>query len=89
MIRRFDFRSVLLAGAFLALGFLIADRMTRADAAPAPAAQDAPQSFSGTDGAVVMKVNGVPTLILVRGAKLWRVDPSATGHSRSFATVGE
>ena len=89
MVRRFDFRSVLIAAAFFAIGFLVADRMTRVEAAQAPAPQESSQAFSGTDGAVVMKVNGVPNLIIVRAAKLWRVDPSGTGHQRSFATVGE
>ena len=90
MLRRLDVRSLLLACAFFALGFLVADRMTRADAAQAAPLQEAGmQSFSGTDGAVVMKVNGVPNLIIVRAAKLWRVDPSARGHNASFATIGE
>ena len=90
MLRRFDVRTVLLAGAFFALGFLVADRMTRVEAVTAAATQESTTpSFSGTDGAVVMKVNGVPNLIIVRGPKLWRVDPSGTGHVRSFATIGE
>jgi len=89
MNTRFDFRSVLIAAAFFAIGFLVADRMARVDAAPPAAVQDGVQGFSGTDGAVVMKVNGVPNLIIVRASKLWRVDPSGMGHNRSFATVGE
>lgn len=91
MLQRFDFRSALIAVAFFAIGFLVADRMTRAEAAPSPvsAAQDAGQGFSGTEGTVVVKVAGVNQLILVRGAKLYRVDPAGAGHFRSFATIGE
>jgi hypothetical protein len=89
MLRRFDFRAALIAVGFFAIGFLVADRMTRVEAAPLPSMQDNGQAFSGNDGAVVMKVNGVPNLIIVRGAKLWRVDPSSRGHNASFATVGE
>jgi hypothetical protein len=89
MLRRFDFRSLLLAGAFFALGFQVADRMTRVEAAPLPSLQDNGQAFSGNDGAVVMKVGGVQQLIIVRAAKLYRVDPAGAGHFRSFATIGE
>ena len=89
MLRRFDFRSVLVAIAFFTVGFLVADRMTRAEAAPAPSVQEGAQSFSGTDGAMMTKINGAPTLIVLRAAKIWRVDLTASGHNRSIATIGE
>jgi len=89
MLRRFDFRAVLIAVSFFAIGFLVADRMTRAEAAPVSALQDNGQAFSGDNGAVVMKVGGTQQLIIVRAAKLYRVDPAGAGHFRSFATIGE
>jgi hypothetical protein len=89
MLRRFDFRAALIAASFFAIGFLVADRMTRVEAAPLSSMQDNGQAFSGNDGAVVMKVGGVPQLIIVRAAKLYRVDPAGAGHFRSFATIGE
>ncbi len=89
MVRRVDLRSLLIAVAFFAIGFLVADRMSRVEAS-APAAQEAAApSFSGADGAVVMKVNGVPNLVIVRGTKVWKIDPTGSGHARSFMTFGE
>src|SRR5258707_798395 len=56
MIRWMDLRSVLLAGAFFALGFLVADRMTHVSASPSASLQDSNgAAYSGTDGAIAAK----------------------------------
>lgn len=84
MLRRFDFRAVLIAVAFFTVGFLVADRMTRAEAAPrsVAAAQDGAAAFSGQDGALVVKANNIPYLILVRGSKIYRVDATGAGNAK-------
>ena len=85
MFRRFDFRATLIAVAFFAIGFLVADRMTRAEAAPtaAPAADgDVAAGFSGTDGALVTKIGNLTYLIIVRGNKVYRMDAGGAGNSK-------
>ena len=82
MNRWMNLRSALLAGAFFALGFFVADRMTHAGATPLPFAQDSNgAAFSGTDGAVVLKNQ----LYVIRGSKIYRIDPSSGGAQRAWA----
>ena len=74
MTRTFDFRSLLLASAFLVLGFLIGSRMTAAEAHPAAGTgDDRAPSFAGSTGCVV--VDG--TIIVVRDSKIWKLPLSA------------
>jgi hypothetical protein len=81
MKRWMDLRSVLLAGAFFALGFLLADRMTPAGAAPLPSPQDSNgAAFSGTDGAVVLRNQ----IYVIRGGRIYRLDPSTGGTQRHW-----
>lgn len=86
MPRRFDFRAALIAAAFFAIGFLVADRMTRAEAAPASAPraaeQDAAAAFSGQDGALVTRIGNITYLLVVRGNKVYRMDAGGAGNAR-------
>ena len=61
MNRWMDLRSVLIAGAFFALGFLVADRMTHAGASSPLVAQDGNgAAFSGADGAIAARSHPHP-----------------------------
>ena len=76
MNRWMNFRSAFLAGLMFALGFFVADRMTNAGASPLPVAQEGSgAAFGGADGAVVVKSH----LLVIRGHKVYRIDPSGTG----------
>jgi len=91
MLRRFDFRAALIAVAFFAIGFLVADRMTRVDAATRRAApeQDGAAAFSGPDGALVVKANNIPYLLIVRGSKVYRVDATGAGNAKPTFHITE
>jgi hypothetical protein len=81
MNRWMNLRSALLAGAFFVLGFFVADRMTHAGASSLPVAQDGNgAAFSGTDGAVVLKSQ----LYIIRGPRIYRIDPSTGGAQRPW-----
>jgi hypothetical protein len=87
MNRWTNLKSALLAGAFFALGFLVADRMTNAGANSVPVAQDGNgAAFSGTDGAVVVKTH----LLVFRGRKIYKIDPLAPGGAqRPWGEIGD
>ncbi len=77
---KMDFRSVLLALAFAAIGFLAADRMSAAQARPAPlpapAAGD--PGFSGTSGAMAI---GVDWVVIVRDNKVYKLNIGKGGDN--------
>jgi len=86
MSRWMDLRSALLAGAFFALGFLLADRMTHVSASPSAALQDSNgAAFSGTDGAIAAKSQ----ILLFRGHKIYLVDPARGGTQRPWGDLVE
>lgn len=78
MTRSGVLRSVLIALACFALGFFVADRMTNASASPLPAMQDGGAGYSGADGALMVR----PYLVVIRGKKVYRIDPSASGGAQ-------
>jgi len=87
---KLDWRTLVLAIAFLAIGFLVAERMTPASAAPAPRpAPDYGQAFSGTTGTVVVEENKTTYVIIVRDSKLWRVPVGASGSQRPWVNLAE
>jgi hypothetical protein len=86
MNRWMNLQSVLIAGAFFALGFLMADRMTHAGASPGPVAQDgACGAFAGTDGAIAAK----SPILIFRGHKIYLVDPARGGAQRPWGDLVE
>jgi hypothetical protein len=86
MSRWMDLRSVLLAGAFFALGFLVADRMTHVSASPTAALQDSNgAAYSGTDGAIAAKSQ----ILIIRGHKIYLVDPARGGPQRPWGDLVE
>lgn len=86
MTRRIDLRALLLAGACFGLGFVVADRMAPATASPAAAAQDANgAAFGGADGAVVLRSQ----LYVIRGKKVYRIDPGSAGTQRPWGELVE
>ena len=77
MNRWMNARLALVAALFFAAGLWAADHMTAAKAEPAPAAQDLHGgSFSGTDGALVVKSGSGSNIFIIRGNKIWRLDPN-------------
>ncbi len=80
---RIDFRSVLVAIAFVALGFLAAERMGAAHAAPAQAgsANDV-GSFAGTNGAITVFDGKQWWVVVVRDERIYKV-PLADRQSPS------
>ena len=93
MTHRPDLRTVALALAFFAIGFLVAERMTPASAAApaAPATIDNAQAFSGTSGTVIAEdAQKVPYVIIVRDTKIWRIQLGASSSAhRPWATLSE
>ena len=86
MSRWMDLRSVLIAGAFFALGFLVADRMTHVSASPSATLQDSNgAAYSGTDGAIAAK----SPILIFRGHKIYRVDPAQGGPHRPWGDLTE
>jgi len=86
MNRWMDLRSVLIAGAFFALGFLVADRMTHAGASSVPSSQDSNgAAFSGNDGAIAAKSQ----ILIFRGHKIYLVDPARGGNQRPWGDLVE
>jgi hypothetical protein len=86
MSRWMDLRSVLLAGAFFALGFLVADRMTHVSANTSPALQDSNgAAYSGADGAIAAKSQ----ILIFRGHKIYLVDPARGGTQRPWGDLAE
>ena len=86
MSRWMDLRSALLAGAFFALGFLVADRMTHVSASPSAAIQDSNgAAYSGTDGAIAAKSQ----ILIFRGHKIYLVDPARGGAQRPWGDLVE
>jgi hypothetical protein len=72
----------LVAVVFFALGLVVADRMTPAAASAASTAQDSNgAAFAGTEGAVVMKNQ----LYVIRGPRIYRIDPATGGTQRPWA----
>jgi hypothetical protein len=77
MNRWMVFRSALLAAVFFVVGFLMADRMTPAKAETSPVAQDIQgAAFSGSDGAFVTKSGSGTSIFIIRGNKVWKLDPN-------------
>ena len=70
MLHRIDVRSILLALAFAACGFLIADRMAAANARPVPVEQGGAGAFAGTAGTVAVG----EYVVIVRDSKVYRIN---------------
>ncbi len=83
MSRWFDLRIVVVAVAFLAIGFLAADRMTTAAAAdPAAPAQDLRgDSFSGSTGTTVVRSDREAFIIVVRDRRVYKLPLSRGGEN--------
>jgi hypothetical protein len=80
------FRSFLIALSFFALGFLVADRMAPAAAAGKAVAEDSNgAAFSGGDGAISAKSQ----ILLIRGHKIYLVDPARGGTQRPWGDIVE
>jgi len=70
---------ILLAAAFFALGFFVADRMCGPVCAQGtPGSDPAAAGFSGTDGALLIRGTRGSTVLIIRGNKIYRVDPEAS-----------
>jgi len=80
---------VLIAGVFFALGFVAADRMSTAAGTPALQADQAGAAFGGTEGAILIRGSRGPSVLILRGNKMYRVDPEAPpgGNSKVWGTL--
>jgi hypothetical protein len=68
-------RFAVVAALFFAVGFFVADHMTIAKAAPAPTTQEFQgASFSGSEGALVVRTGSGASLFIIRGNKIWKLD---------------
>lgn len=77
MSRWLNIRLALTAALFFAIGLFVADHMTTAKAEPPPAAQEIHGgSFSGSEGALVVKSGQGSCIFIIRGNKVWRLDPN-------------
>lgn len=79
-MKSFDVRSFLIAIAFAGIGFMIADRMAAAHAAPAvaPMAADGGGAFSGTTGTVTL---GGDWVVVVRDNKVYKLNIGRDGDN--------
>lgn len=85
-----DLKSLLVAVAFFAVGFLAADRMTPAAAAPMQATSDTgAAAFAGTSGAFTVFTEGRWYVIVVKDGKVWRMAANAgsVGATRPWTTL--
>jgi hypothetical protein len=70
-------RAALIAASFFMIGFFVADHMMTAKAEPTSAAQEIHGgSFSGTEGALVVKSGSGSSIFIIRGNKVWKLDPT-------------
>lgn len=79
-MKPFDVRSFLIAVAFAGLGFMVADRMAVATAAP-PAALSSEQqgnAFAGTQGTVTL---GGDWIVVVRDNKVYKLNIGREGDN--------
>jgi hypothetical protein len=74
-MRRISLTIVSVALVFFGLGVIVADSMSPAVASPVTSPQEGAAGYSGTDGALMVR----PYLIVIRGKKVYRIDPSAQG----------
>jgi hypothetical protein len=78
MDRRPNLALILVAAGFFALGFIVADRMSTAISLPANQASDqGGGAFSGTEGTLLIRGTRGPSVLIIRGSKMYRVDPEA------------
>jgi hypothetical protein len=91
MRRWLDAKAFVVAVAFFGFGFFVADHMLTAKAETASSSQEVQgASFSGSEGALVVKTGQGQSIIIIRGNKLWKLDPAQTqGNSRVWGTLGE
>ena len=75
-----DLRMIVIAAAFLAIGFIAAEQMTSVSAAASVAAQDCPPgNIDGASGTTLVTVDRVTWVVTVRDKKIWRVPFDRTG----------
>ena len=80
-----DVRSIVIAVAFLAIGFLAAERMTPAVAAsPREAQEMRGDSFAGTTGTTIVKTDRDVYVILVRDRKIYRIGMGKGGEQNQI-----
>ena len=77
--------TIVIAAAFLAIGFLAADRMTSASAAaPAALEQDLRgDSFAGTSGTTVIRSDRETFIIIVREKRVYKLPLGKGGDNNS------
>lgn len=77
MNRWMSVRLAVTAALFFAIGLFVADHMATAKAEPVPAAQEIHGgSFSGSEGALVVKSGSGSSIFIIRGNKVWKLDPT-------------